>query len=54
MSKFCKKVTTCTGYVSIATGNEDDLLDAIYTIGPVRYSSVMTAYFAPIHGNIYR
>ena len=36
VSKFCKKVTSCTGYVNIDPGNEDDLLDAIFSVGPVR------------------
>lgn len=36
VSKFCKKVATCLGYVDVSTGSEGDLLNAVYTLGPVR------------------
>ena len=36
VSKFCKKVATCLGYVDVSTGSEEDLLNAVYTLGPVR------------------
>lgn len=37
VSKFCNKVATCLGYVDVSDGNENDLLNAVYTLGPVRY-----------------
>ena len=36
MSKFCQKVATCLGYVDVSDGDEDDLLSAVFTLGPVR------------------
>lgn len=36
VSKFCKEVATCLGYVDVSAGSEEDLLNAVYTLGPVR------------------
>ena len=36
MSRFCKKKATCLSYVDVSTGNEKELMNAVYTLGPVR------------------
>ena len=38
MASYCKKVAHCSGYKSVQSGSEADLLDALYTVGPLRFT----------------
>ena len=37
MSKFCTVSASVTGYTRVAGGSEGNLLDALYTNGPIRW-----------------
>ncbi|CAI8041681.1 Cathepsin L [Geodia barretti] len=54
VSKFCQKVATCLGYVDVSDGNENDLLNAVYTLGPVSVMVDAASYtFKYYKGGIY-
>ena len=41
MESYCKKVAYCSGCRRVESGSETDLLDALYTIGPIRLSIII-------------
>lgn len=43
MAMYCKKVAFCSGHTTVKAGSESDLLDALYSIGPVRYTQKQMA-----------
>ena len=36
-SSYCSVVASCSGYKDISAGSEDSLLDAVASVGPVRW-----------------
>lgn len=42
MAMYCKKVAFCSGHTVVKSGSESDMLDALYSIGPIRYLHVCT------------
>ena len=43
MESYCKKVAYCSGCRKVESGSETDLLDALYTIGPIRLVDILTS-----------
>jgi hypothetical protein len=43
MESYCKKVAYCSGCRRVESGSETDLLDALYTIGPIRLVDTLTS-----------
>jgi C1A family cysteine protease len=54
MESYCKKVAYCSGCRRVESGSETDLLDALYTIGPISISIDASSYsFKYYHGGVY-
>ncbi|CAO1340708.1 unnamed protein product [Diamesa tonsa] len=53
--KFSKSSigATCTGFMSIQAGDEEKLMNAVATVGPIAVAIQVTASFQAYHGDVY-